>query len=92
MENRIFKTRSVGMGSRLTARHRTIVPVLFPGCFEGSFRGHSSTFDLESGLELVILALIEMVYVILAVRAISVAKRFWIISGPKPISAIPNKI
>ena len=44
MENGIFTTLSLGMGSRLAARHRTIVPVLFPACFGSSL---SLTFDLE---------------------------------------------
>ena len=61
MENRIFTTHSVEIGSRLAARHRTIVLVLFPACFEGSLRGLSFTFGLESDLELVILVLTEMV-------------------------------
>ena len=57
MENRIFTTSSVEMGSRLATRHRTIVLVLFPACL----RGLSFTFRLESDLELVDLVLTEMV-------------------------------
>ena len=60
MENRIYTTCSVEMGSRLAARHCTIVLVLFPACFEGSLRGLSFTFGLESDLELVVLVLTEM--------------------------------
>ena len=70
MENRIFTTRSVEMGSRLAARRRTIVLILFPAFFEGRLRGFSLTFGLESDLELVVLVLTKMVNAVLAVRAI----------------------
>ena len=61
MENRIFTTRSVEMGSSLATRHCTIVLVLFPACFEGSLRCLSFTFGLQSDLELVVFVLTEMV-------------------------------
>ena len=61
MKKRIFTTSFVEMGSRLAARHRTIVLVLFPACFEGSLRGLDFTFGLESDLELVVLVPTEMV-------------------------------